>query len=436
MLFFADLHLHSHYSRAVSEKMSLEGLAAAARVKGLRILGTGDFSHPSWFSELKTKLTPSDFEGFYVLKSEASEKERGATLFLITNEVATIHSTPRGVKKVHHVVHAPSLEAAAQINDVYARLGSLSADGRPTFGETSCAAFAELTFEACREAVIVPAHAWTPWFGVFGSQSGFDSLDEAYEDQAKKIFAIETGMSSDPAMNWRLSALDRVALLSNSDSHSPYPWRLGRECNAFEFEEKELSYANLFKAVREKNEKHFRFTVEVDPAYGKYHWDGHRTCGFSSPPSETRKLKGICPVCRRPLTIGVENRVEQLADRPAGFKPPHAIPFRTVLPLHELLAAVYASTLASRRVNEVGSRLIAECGSELAVLLDAPPEKLRRAADEKIVALVLANREGALRVRPGFDGEYGVLQLTAREREEGVKAARKQRTLDDYGLIE
>jgi uncharacterized protein (TIGR00375 family) len=431
MLYFSDLHLHSHYSRAVSEKMNLEGLASAAKVKGLQILGTGDFSHPSWYSELRAKLTPSDFEGFYALKSELN-KERDATLFMVTNEVATFYSTPKGVKKVHHVVHAPSLEAAAQINDVYSRLGSLSADGRPMFGNTSPAALVEKTLEACREAVIVPAHAWTPWFGVFGSMSGFNSLDEAFEEQSKKIFAIETGMSSDPAMNWRLSALDRVALMSNSDSHSPYPWRLGRECNAFEFDEKELSYENLFKAVREKDAAHFRFTVEVDPAYGKYHWDGHRACNFSSAPEETKKLKGICPVCRRPLTIGVENRVEALADRPAGFKPPSAIPFRTVLPLHELLAAAYSSSLASRRVAEVGSRLISECGSELGVLLDAPKEKLSRAADEKIVELVLVNREGGLRVRPGFDGEYGVLQLTQKEREEGVGSARKQKTLDDY----
>jgi len=432
MLYYADLHIHSHYSRAVSPKMNLEDLARAAKVKGLRILGTGDFSHPSWFSELKTKLAPSDFEGFYALKSEASRSS--ATLFMITNEVATFYSTPRGVKKVHHVIHAPSIDAAAQINDVYAKLGSLSADGRPMFGSTSPAALVERTLEACREAVLVPAHAWTPWFGVFGSQSGFDSLEEAFEEQARRIFAIETGMSSDPAMNWRLSALDRVALMSNSDSHSPYPWRLGRECNAFEFAENELSYENLFKAVKEKDASRFRFTVEVDPAYGKYHWDGHRACNFSSSPEETKRLRGICPVCRRPLTIGVEYRVEQLADRPAGFKPPGAIPFRTVLPLHELLAAAYGASLASRRVSEVGSRLINECGgSELAALLDASKEKLAKAADDKIVELVLANREGALRIKPGFDGEYGVLQLSEKEREEGVGAARKQKTLDDYG---
>ncbi len=411
--------------------MNLEELAAAARVKGLRILGTGDFSHPSWYSELKTKLTPSDYEGLYVLKSDRAPNP---TLFMITNEVATFLSTPRGVKKVHHVIHAPSLEAAAQINDVYSKMGSLSADGRPMFARTSPAAIVERTLEACRDAVLVPAHVWTPWFGVFGSMSGFDSLGEAYEEQSKKIFAIETGMSSSPEMNWRLSSLDNVALLSNSDSHSPYPWRLGRECNAFEFGEGELSYKTLFKAVKEKDADRFRFTVEVDPAYGKYHWDGHRACSFSCSPAETKKLKGICPVCRRSLTIGVEYRVEQLADRPAGFKPPNAIPFRIVLPLHELLAAAYGSSLASRRVAEAGARLISECGgSELAVLLDAPREALARAADDKIVELVLANREGKIKVKPGFDGEYGVLELTQKEREEGIAQARKQKTLDDYG---
>ncbi|MCX6767833.1 MAG: endonuclease Q family protein [Candidatus Micrarchaeota archaeon] len=434
MPLFADLHIHSRYSRAVSESMDLEHVSAGARLKGLGLMGTGDFTHPAWFKELKEKLVEKNDTGLYALREE--ENAPNPVLFMLTAEVSTIISTPKGVKKVHHVVHAPSLDAVAQLNDVYAKMGDLSVDGRPTLGRCSPAHFAEATFQACRDAVIVPAHAWTPWFAVFGSMSGYNSLEEAYEDQAPRIFAIETGMSSDPAMNWRISALDRVALLSNSDAHSPHPWRLGRECNVFEL--KRTSYGELFDAVKKKDPRRFVYTIEVDPGYGKYHFDGHRNCGFSSPPGETRKINGICPVCRRPLTIGVLNRVEQLADRPEGFAPPGATPFKTILPLHELLAAVFGVQLASKKVMEEGEKLTRAFGSELNLLLNVPRDSLSGETDDKIKDVILLNREGKVKVKPGYDGEYGVPEIggnavQGREKRASVQAPRGQKSLGEFG---
>ena len=413
MRYFADLHLHSKYSRAVSPLMDLPHLAEGAKRKGLQILGTGDFTHPLWVKHLKTYLK-DESNGLYSF---------GGVLFMLTAEVATFKSTPKGVKKVHHVIHAPSFEVVEQLNDVYGKMGNLAADGRPMFGSCSPANLVEKTYEACHDAVIVAAHCWTPYFGIFGSMSGYNSVEEGYEDQAKHIFAIETGMSSSPDMNWRLSKLDKYALMSNSDSHSPYPWRLGRECNAFEFDQP--SFRGIFDAVKAHDKKHFLFTVEVDPAYGKYHYDGHRLCNFSSSPAETKKLGGICPVCHRHLTIGVENRVEELADRPLGFTPANAIPFKKILPLHELVAAYRKSALSSKKVMEEADGIITSVGSELGVLLDAPEALLKKKADEGLVAVIMRNREGALKVKPGFDGEYGVLQL-----DEATKPG--QKTLDAY----
>ncbi|VVB67026.1 Uncharacterised protein [Candidatus Norongarragalina meridionalis] len=407
MRYFADLHIHSKYSRAVSPLMDLPHLAEGAKRKGLQILGTGDFTHPLWFKHLKATLQNESNEGSGLF---AYRDVR----FMLTAEVATFKSTPKGVKKVHHVIHAPSFEVVEQLNDVYGKMGSLEADGRPMFGNCSPAELMEKTHEVSPDAVLIPAHAWTPWFGIFGSMSGYNSIEEGYEEQAKHIIALETGMSSDPAMNWRLSKLDKYALMSNSDSHSPYPWRLGRECNVFDFGSNgEASFSSIFSAVKNHDKRHFLFTVEVDPAYGKYHYDGHRLCNFSASPEETRKLKSVCPVCHRHLTIGVENRVEELADRPLGFVPENAIPFKKVLPLHELVAAYRKSSLSSKRVMEEADSLITSVGSELSVLLDTPEPQLRKHADEGLVAVIMRNREGALKVKPGYDGEYGVLQLNA-----------------------
>ncbi|HLD76099.1 MAG TPA: endonuclease Q family protein [Candidatus Norongarragalinales archaeon] len=399
---FADLHFHSKYSRAVSPKMELDGLNAGAKVKGLNILGTGDFTHPLWFKELKTRLKDQG-NGFFKLDEQS-------VLFMLTCEVSTLISTPQGVRKVHHILHAPSLDVVEQLNERLAKKGNLMADGRPMFGKTSPAEIVELCREISKDIVVVPSHVWTPWFSVFGSKSGFDSIDEAYQDQARHIFALETGMSSTPAMNWRISGLDRFALMSNSDSHSPYPWRLGRECNAFEFEPEALTFDAFWKAVRDKDPRHFLFTVETPPAYGKYHWDGHRACKFSCPPKKTRELKGKCPVCKKPMTIGVQQRVESLADRPEGYMPKNAIPFKTLLPLHELLAAHLKAPLASPKVSTLADVLIQRAGNELSVLLDLTDEELKKVAGLPASEWILNNRSGQVKVDPGFDGEYGIVQ--------------------------
>jgi len=432
-LVFADLHLHSKYSRAVSEKMDVEGLYAGASEKGLGIVATGDFTHPKYFAELKSKLAPSDCEGLFVLKGRDDSVK-----YVLSTEVATICSLgPKGVKKVHHIVYAPDFEQAAQINNRLSRMGSLAADGRPVFGNCSSAQVAEIIFETSKDAVIVPAHAWTPWFSVLGANSGYDSVDGAYEDQAKRIFAIESGLSSDPAMNWRLSSLDRFAIMSNSDSHSPYSWRLGRECNAFFFAGGKASYDALFAAVRKKDGNTFKFTVEVNPNYGKYHYDGHRACGVCSAPEQTRKLKGICPVCKRPLTIGVQNRVEELADRPEGYVLAGAIPYKTLLPLNELISAAIGSPLASKKAAAEYGKLISAFKTELSILIDVPAPSLASVVDEKIVSAIIANRQARLKVSPGFDGEYGVIEsLGPKKTKKGVVPnpgqAAPQKSLSDY----
>lgn len=432
-LVFADLHLHSKYSRAVSEKMDASGLYAGALEKGLGIVATGDFTHPKYFSELKSKLEPSDCEGLFKLKGRDDSVK-----YMLSTEVATICSLgAAGVKKVHHIIYVPDFEQAAQINDRLSGMGNLAADGRPMFGSTTSSQIAEIIFETSKDAVIVPAHAWTPWFSVLGANSGYNTVDEAYEDQAKKIFAIESGLSSDPAMNWRLSSLDRFAIMSNSDSHSPYSWRLGRECNAFYFAKGKMSYDALFTAVRKKDANTFKFTVEVDPNYGKYHYDGHRACGVCSSPEQTRKTKGICPVCRRPLTIGVQNRVDELADRPEGYALEGAIPYKTLLPLNELISATIGSPLASKKVAAEYGKLISAFKAELSILIDVPAPNLASVVDEKIVAAIIANRAARLKVSPGYDGEYGVVEsLGPRKAKKSVvpnpAQTVPQKSLSDY----
>jgi len=433
-LVFADLHLHSKYSRAVSPKMDASGLYDGAKEKGLGIVATGDFTHPKYFSELKSKLEPSESDGLYKLKGRDDSVK-----YLLSTEVATICSLgpDKGVKKVHHIIYVPDFEQAAQINDRLSKMGNLAADGRPMFGSTTSSQVAEIIFETSKDAVIVPAHAWTPWFSVLGANSGYDTVDEAYEDQAKRIFAIESGLSSDPAMNWRLSSLDRFAIMSNSDSHSPYSWRLGRECNAFCFAPGKTSYDALFTAVRKKDSSTFKFTVEVDPNYGKYHYDGHRDCGVCSSPQQTKKTKGICPVCKRPLTIGVQNRVDELADRPEGYVLKGAIPYKTLLPLNELISATIGSPLASKKVAAEYGKLIAAFKSELSILIDVPAPNLAFVVDEKIVAAIIANRQARLKVSPGYDGEYGVVEsLGTRKAKKSVvpnpASAVPQKSLSDY----
>jgi uncharacterized protein (TIGR00375 family) len=311
---------------------------------------------------------------------------------------------------VHHLVYSPELEVVAQINGVLSKVGNLSSDGRPVLKGIDSAELVELVTSVSSDVVVIPAHCWTPWFGVFGSRSGFDSLEECYQDQTRKIFAIETGLSSDPQMNWRLSSIDKVALVSNSDAHSPNPWRLGRESNVFEFEK--LSYRAVFDAIRLKDRNRFLHTIEVDPAYGKYHFTGHKKCGVSLSPKEALQKGNKCPKCGRKLTVGVLQRVDELADRPEGFRPEGAIPFRSLLPLYEVISfATGVNRLYAKAVLEQQDRLIGAFGSELAVLLDAPLEELSRYSKQEVAKAIVAVRENRLKFTPGYDGVYGVPSL-------------------------
>jgi uncharacterized protein (TIGR00375 family) len=385
--------------------MCIEEIARFAKIKGLNLVGTGDFTHPTWFKELRGSLVPESETSFY-----KPAKDVGSTVrFMVTTEVSTIFPYKNEYKKVHHIILSPSLETAAQINDRLSKYGNLASDGRPTLS-VDAAHLVEEVMEVSAENMVFPAHAWTPWFSVFGAFSGFDSMEECYQDMTKHIHALETGLSSDPPMNWRLSRLDRFTLVSNSDSHSFWPWRIGREANVFEMEKP--SYKEVTEAIRLKDAKRFKFTIETDPAYGKYHWTGHRNCHVSLSPQGAAKLGNVCPVCRRKLTKGVEQRVEELADRPENFKPDDAIGFKHLLPLSEIIAAVLGVGSPSvQKVWSIYNPLVEKFTDEYTVLIDVSKDDLSRVAGEEIAEAVVRVREGRAHVVPGYDGVYGQLIL-------------------------
>ncbi|MCX7749962.1 MAG: endonuclease Q family protein [Candidatus Bipolaricaulota bacterium] len=397
----ADLHLHSRFSRATSPDMDLPGLAHWARLKGLGLLGTGDFTHPEWFSELAAELLPVG-DGVYAY---------GGVRFVYTAEVAAVWTSDGRVRRVHFLVLAPGAEGAARINRELAKIGSLGADGRPTLGIPG-EKLVSAILGAAPEAAVIPAHAWTPWYSIFGSQSGFDSVEEALGAAAGEVFALETGLSSDPPMNWRVSALDHLALVSFSDAHSPT--RLGREACLLELPE--LSYAALVDALRTRDPARFLGTIEFFPEEGKYHYDGHRLCGVALSPRETAERGGKCPVCGRPVTVGVLHRVEELADRPPGHRPPGAIPYRSLVPLLEVLGQVLGQGPETKGVLAEYTRLVERFGSELRILLDLPLADLAQGAPPRVVEAVRSVREGKLVIRPGYDGQYGEVRIPLEER--------------------
>jgi uncharacterized protein (TIGR00375 family) len=401
----ADLHIHSRYSRATSQQMSIGEIARFAKIKGLNLVGTGDFTHPKWLKEIQETLIPEPDTGLYKVASNADSPVH----FMLTTEVCTIFNFENETKKVHHVILTPSMETAVQINDALKRYGDLGADGRPMLNMTA-PHLVEEVMATSSENMVFPAHAWTPWFSIFGAFSGFDSIEECYQDMTKHIHALETGLSSDPPMNWRLSRLDRFTLVSNSDSHSFWPWRMGREANVFELER--ASYREVVDAVRRKDPARLKFTIETDPAYGKYHWTGHRNCNVSLSPQEAQKLGNICPVCRRKLTKGVEQRVEELADRPANFKPNNTPGFMRLLPLSEIIATVLGVDSPSiQAVWKIYNSLIGKFGDEYTVLIDASKDLLTEVAEAPIADAILRVREGSVSVVPGYDGVYGKLVL-------------------------
>ena len=390
---FADLHLHSSYARACSEKMNLEVLSQQAKIKGLNILGTGDFTHPKWLEELKQKLKFNN--GIY----EFNEMN-----FVLQAEISLIYKQDFKQRRIHHLILAENFEVVDQINEFLDKKGRRDYDGRPIFGFSSVE-LAEEMMKISKAIMIIPAHAWTPWYGIFGSMSGFDSLKECFQEKTKYIYSIETGLSSDPQMNWRLSFLDGITLISNSDAHSPWPHRLGREANAFSM--KEINYQNIVESIRTR--KDFLFTIEVDPGYGKYHFDGHRNCNFSCDPKESARIKSLCPKCGKILTIGVLNRVQELADRKEGYNPDNVPDYKSILPLHEIIAYFYNGNLFSTKVKDIYELLIEKFGNEFNILLNVEKEELKKIVDAKVAEMIIKNREGKTKIIPGYDGVYGKL---------------------------
>ncbi len=409
MKFVADLHIHSPYSRAVSKEMTLENMNGWADLKGIKVLGTGDFTHPLWLKELKEKLEPAE-AGLFKLKKEflkpIVKSAPAETRFLLTVEVASIYSQGGRVRRIHNLIFAPTLEIAERINhELLVRGANLSSDGRPIIGLSSLE-LAALVFGVSSEAVIVPAHAWTPWFSLFGSMSGFDSLEECFGAYSKNIFAIETGLSSDPAMNWRLSKLDNTSLISNSDSHSLT--RIGREANVFA---SDLSFPGIMEAIKSRDPKKFLMTIEFFPEEGKYHYDGHRLCGVYYSPEETKKNKGLCSRCGKPVTVGVMNRVEQLADRAPDYRDASRVPFKNLVPLDQIIAEALGVGVISKAVTNEYESLIKKFDNELKILLDLDLKELQGTTRPEIAEAIRRVRSGELTIRPGFDGEYGAVKI-------------------------
>ncbi|MGD9014419.1 MAG: endonuclease Q family protein [Candidatus Omnitrophota bacterium] len=404
MEFIADFHIHSKYSRATSRDMDIEHIAEWARLKGITLMGTGDFTHHLWLEELKANLEDLG-NGLFKF---------GDVYFILTAEISSIYSKAGRGYRIHNIIIAPSFKSVDKINNTLSRWGNLASDGRPILG-IDAAELARIVFGIDEASVLVPAHVWTPWFSVFGSMSGFDRIEDCFEEQTVNIFALETGLSSDPAMNWRWSALDRFSLISNSDSHSPS--RIGREANVFNCE---LNYKDIIDSLKKKDKTRFLYTIEFFPEEGKYHFDGHRNCGVRFSPSQTNEHKGICPKCGRRVTIGVMNRVEQLADRPLGDKPNQAIPYKNLIPLDEIIAEAKGLNKGSKAVAAEYRMAISKFGSEFGILLRASKEDLRNNLPKRIAEGVLRVRERQVVVQPGFDGEYGKIS-TFSEEDRGIK---------------
>jgi len=387
---FADLHIHSRFSRACSKDITIENLEKWGKIKGLGLIGTGDFTHPLWLKELKENLEEKNG----ILYSKNGFK------YILTGEISLMYTQGRG-RRVHLVLLVPNFEIADKINSYLDTKGRRDYDGRPIF-KISCEQFARDLREISDKIEIIPAHVWTPWFGIFGSSTGFDSLKEAFGNEEKNIHAIETGMSSNPEMNWHLSELNNKAIVSFSDSHSFWPWRMGREATIFE---KIESFQDIINAIRENK---ILGTIETEPAYGKYHWDGHIDCNFSSPPEETKKINGICPICGKPLVIGVANRVNEIGNQDIT-KNINKKKYYTLLPLHELIAFAISSKLENKKTWEIYNNLIEKFENEFNILLNVSKENLINELkdNEKLVKLILENREGKIKVKPGYDGKYG-----------------------------
>jgi len=407
MNYIADLHIHSPYSRATSKDCSLAGLCAWARIKGIQVIGSGDFTHPGWFQRLQEELGPAE-AGFYCLSSEdfptARTKAIAPVRFMLSAEISCIYKRHGAVRKVHNLVYVPDFASAKRVNSRLAKIGNILSDGRPILGLDS-RDLLEIVLEEAPEGFLVPAHIWTPWFSLFGSKSGFNRIEECYGDLTHHVFALETGLSSDPDMNRLISGLDRFALISNSDCHSPS--RLGREANLFATG---FDYFSLREALRANSRDVFRGTIEFFPEEGKYHLDGHRTCGVRFDPEETRLAENLCPVCKKPLTVGVLHRVMELADRQEPLISATAPVFHHLIPLPEVLGEILSVGPDSKAVKKAYGLAIDHFGSEFGVLLQAPAVEIRDFSP-LLAEAIWRMREGQVIRQGGYDGEFGTIRL-------------------------
>jgi uncharacterized protein (TIGR00375 family) len=398
----ADLHIHSLYSRATSRDMEIKKLVEYAKYKGIKILGTGDFTHPEWFNILKRELKEI---------GEIGLLEKEGIYFILQTEVSNIYQQDGKLRRIHNLIYTPSFEKAEAINKFLAKYGDLGSDGRPTLNLSS---YDMLSFikEIDEDAFIVPAHIWTPHFSLFGSVAGFDAVEECFLDLTKEIFALETGLSSDPKMNWRLSALDNFTLISNSDAHSPQ--KIGREANVFQLEK--ISYYEIRDVLKNKDKKRFLFTIEFFPEEGKYHYDGHRNCNLRLSPKESILNNNVCPVCGKKVTVGVLHRVELLADREEGFVPENAIPFKNLIPLDEIIAEALNVSKESAVVKNLYLEMVKKIAPEFEILLNVPIEEIKKNYF-KIGEGIEKMRKGEVKILPGYDGVFGEIRIFEKKEE-------------------
>ena len=407
MKMIADLHIHSRFSMATSKEGTPENLDFWARKKGISLIGTGDFTHPVWREELKERLV-SEGNGLYRLRDEYVKEESRkfpgeGTRIVVSGEISSIYKKNGKTRKVHNVILLPGLEAADAMAQRLEKIGNIHSDGRPILGLDSHDLL-EMMLDVCPEGILIPAHIWTPHFSVLGAKSGFDSVEECFEELAPYIHALETGLSSDPAMNWRISKLDRYQLVSNSDAHSPS--KLGREANLLDID---CSYEGLYRAIQ--TGEGLEGTVEFFPEEGKYHFDGHRKCGVSLSPVEAERLGGICPVCGKKLTMGVDHRVEQLADRAEGFVKKDGKKYESLVPLPEVISTCMGYSAASKKVQGCFEQMIQTLGTEFDILRNVPSEDIKSCAGERIAEGIENVRTGNVKRIPGYDGEYGKIEL-------------------------
>ena len=421
MRFYADLHIHSHYSRATSKQLNLEHLFLWAQMKGIHVVGTGDFVHPQWFAELQEKLEPAE-EGLFKLKpqyaglTEAQVPSgcRQPVRFMLTVEISNIYKRLDKVRKVHNLIFAPDFEAARKIQSRLETIGNIRSDGRPILGLDS-RDLLEIVLESHPQAYLIPAHIWTPWFSALGSKGGFDRMEDCFGDLTGHVFAAETGLSWDPAMNWRLSQLDPFILISNSDAHSPQ--KLGREANIFNTE---FSYPGIYRALSDRNDPGLEGTIEFFPEEGKYHYDGHRDCRVRMHPQETLDRQGLCPKCGKPVTIGVMARVEELADRASGVKSARWRPFHHLISLPEIIAEAKNCGPAAKAVEAGYAQLLNKCGNELFILREAPLPAIEKAGGDLIAEAVDRMRRGEVDIAAGYDGEYGKIHIISAQQRKAV----------------